>query len=182
MSIPNYITILRFLLVPTIVYLLFIGEMDFAFVVFMVAGLSDALDGFLARHLNQRTELGAYLDPAADKLLLVSVYIMLGFLGEFPVWLVLLVTSRDLLIILAVLMSSIMGQPVAMRPLLVSKANTAAQIALAALGLGELSFGTGLPYLRAALIGAVSVLTVLSAAAYLMGWMRHMAGSGEPEG
>lgn len=181
MSIPNLITILRFLLVPAIVYLLFIGEMELAFAAFMVAGLSDALDGFLARYLDQRTELGAYLDPAADKLLLVSVYIMLGYLGEFPIWLVLLVTFRDLLIIFAVMMSSVMGRPVAMRPLLVSKVNTAAQIGLAALGLAELAFGSLLPSLRTALVAGVSILTVLSAAAYLTDWMRHMAGIGETE-
>jgi cardiolipin synthase len=173
------ITILRFLLVPGVVYWLMIGRMDWAFAGFLVAGISDGVDGFVARHFNQRSQLGAYLDPMADKLLLVSVFVVLGFMGELPLWLVIAVVSRDALIICAVLLSTVMGNPVEMKPLMVSKANTAVQIVLAAVVLAELAFATGLGLARPALIILSGLLTVASAAAYLVGWLRHMNGYGE---
>ena len=173
------ITILRFLLVPGVVYWLMTGRMEWAFAGFLVAGISDGVDGFVARHFNQRSQLGAYLDPMADKLLLVSVFVVLGFMGELPLWLVIAVVSRDALIICAVLLSTVMGNPVEMKPLMVSKANTAVQIVLAAVVLAELAFATGLGLTRPALIILSGLLTVASAAAYLVGWLRHMNGYGE---
>ena len=110
---------------------------------FLIAGISDGVDGFVARQFDQRSELGAYLDPMADKLLLVSVFVVLGYMGELPLWLVIAAVSRDALIVGAVLLSTIMGNPVAMKPLYVSKANTLIQIVLAAVVLAELAFGTG---------------------------------------
>jgi cardiolipin synthase (CMP-forming) len=115
----------------------------------------------------------------ADKLLLVSVFVVLGFMGELPLWLVLAAVSRDALIIGAVLLSTIMGKPVAMKPLFVSKANTAMQIVLAAVVLAELAFGTGFGLTRQILVVLCGLLTVASAAAYLVSWLRHMAGNGE---
>ena len=91
-----------------------------------------------------RTELGAYLDPLADKLLIVSIYIALGVSQEMPLWLVIAVVSRDILIVLAVLLSWLIDQPVRIKPLAVSKANTAAQIVLAATVLADEGFGLGL--------------------------------------
>ena len=175
MTIPNIITLLRFLMVPAVVYTLLLGEMLPAFIIFVIAGVSDGVDGFVARHYNQQTELGAYLDPIADKLLLMTVFIMLAILGFLPQWLVVLVVSRDILIIMAVILSSVMAQPVDMNPIFVSKANTAVQIALAALVLAELAFGIGLGVLTNILIYGVAGLTILSAAAYLRVWLKHMA-------
>lgn len=175
MTVPNFITLLRFLMVPAVVYALLLGEMLPAFVIFVVAGISDGIDGFVARHYNQQSELGAYLDPIADKLLLVTVFIMLAILDFLPQWLVVLVVSRDVLIIMAVLLSSVMAQPVDMNPIFISKANTAVQIALASVVLAELAFNTGFGGLRILLIYVVAVLTVLSAAAYLRLWINHMA-------
>ena len=126
--------------------------MDWAFAGFLVAGISDGVDGFVARQFNQRSELGAYLDPMADKLLLVSVFVVLGFMGELPIWLVVAAASRDALIVGAVLLATIMGKPVAMKPLFVSKANTAVQIVLAAVVLAELAFGVGIGVARQMLI------------------------------
>ena len=125
---------------PGVVYALLTGRMDWAFAGFLVAGISDGVDGFIARHFNQRSKLGAYLDPMADKLLLVSVFVVLGFMGELPLWLVIAAVSRDALIVCAVLLSTVMGNPVEMKPLMVSKANTAVQIVLAAVVLAELAF------------------------------------------
>ncbi len=135
--------------------------------------------GFIARHFNQHSRLGAYMDPMADKLLLVSVFVVLGIAGELPLWLVVLAVSRDALIVFAVLLSSVMGQPVEMKPLVVSKLNTAVQLVLAALVLAELAFGVGMGMVRPALIILSGLLTVASAAAYLVAWLRHMSGYGE---
>lgn len=179
MTIPNLITILRFLLVPAVVLAMLQSHWNWAFAGFVVAGISDGVDGFIARQFNQWSRLGAYLDPMADKVLLVSVFVVLGFIGELPLWLVVAVVSRDALIICAVLLSTVMGQPVEMKPLMVSKANTAFQIVLAAEVLAELAFATDLGPLRPALIILSGLLTVASAAAYLVAWLRHMSGYGE---
>ena len=111
-TIPNFITIFRFLLVPAVVYALLNGEMGWALAGFVVAGVSDGVDGFIARQFDQRSELGAYLDPMADKLLLVSVFVVLGYMGELPLWLVVAAVSRDALIVSAVVLSTVMGRPV----------------------------------------------------------------------
>jgi cardiolipin synthase (CMP-forming) len=178
-TIPNLITILRFLLVPSVVFALLTDKMGWALAGFLVAGISDGIDGFIARQFNQRSELGAYMDPMADKLLLVSVFVVLGFMGELPLWLVIAAVSRDALIVCAVLLSTVMGNPVEMKPLFVSKANTAVQIILAATVLAELAFVTLFGPARVALIFLSGLLTVASAAAYLVGWLRHMSGNGK---
>ncbi|MGX5850682.1 CDP-alcohol phosphatidyltransferase family protein [Mesorhizobium sp. PL10] len=179
MTIPNLITIMRFVLVPAVVLAMLNMRWDWAFAGFLVAGISDGVDGFIARRFNQHSKLGAYLDPMADKVLLVSVFVVLGFIGQLPLWLVVTMVSRDVLIICAVLLSTVMAHPVEMKPLYVSKANTAAQIVLAAVVLGELALGLHLDPLRPALILLSGVLTVASAAAYLVAWLRHMSGYGE---
>jgi cardiolipin synthase len=173
------ITILRLVLVPGVVLAMLQARWEWAFAGFVVAGISDGVDGFIARHFNQRSRLGAYLDPMADKLLLVSVFVVLGIAGELPLWLVIAAVSRDALIVFAVLLSSVMAQPVEMKPLMVSKANTAIQLVLAAVVLGELAFRVDIGALRPALIILSGLLTVASAAAYLVAWLRHMSGHGE---
>lgn len=175
MNIPNVITVGRIFLVPLVVWLIIVGRMEAAFIVFMVAGLSDALDGFLAKRFGWQSVLGAYLDPVADKALLVSIYVSLGYFAHLPAWLVIAVVSRDLLIIGAILLSWILGRPVEVHPLFISKANTVSQIVLAAVVLGDLAFHFipgGLVDLLTWIAGA---LTVLSAAAYLKTWLSHMA-------
>ncbi len=175
------ITVMRLVLVPCVIYAMLSAQWDWAFAGFVIAGVSDGVDGFIARHFNQQTKLGAYLDPMADKLLLVSVFVVLGMVGHLPLWLVVLAVSRDALIVCAVLLSSVMGNPVAVKPLLVSKANTAAQIVLAAIVLAELAFGFEMGPVRPALITVSGLLTVASAAAYLVAWLRHMNGYGESD-
>ena len=104
-NIPNFITLGRIMSVPVIFWLLLSGQSKFAFFVFVCAGISDAVDGYLAKRFNWGTELGSYLDPLADKLLIVSIYIALGVRGELPLWLIIMVVSRDILIVVAVLLS-----------------------------------------------------------------------------
>jgi cardiolipin synthase len=175
LTIPNIITVGRLLLVPMIVWAIVEGYSGAAFILFVVAGVSDGIDGFIARRYDLRSRLGAYLDPLADKALLVSIFLSLTFLGEIPLWLAMIVVSRDLLIIGGVLLAWVLDRPMEVRPLYISKINTAAQIFFAALVLGDLAFATGLSGVRDAFVIVVGVLTVASAAAYLVDWARHMA-------
>ena len=175
MNIPNALTLARIILVPLIVWLIITHEMAAAFVLFLLAGLSDAVDGYLAKRFGWQTELGAYLDPIADKALLVSIYVTLGFANHLPVWLVIAVVSRDILIVGAFLLSWILSQPVAVHPLLISKANTFSQIVLAGVVLAELGLGLGLDDFIGALTWVTGTLTILSAAAYFWAWLKHMA-------
>lgn len=132
MSIPNLITFARLLAVPFAIYLILQQELGWAFWLFVAAGLSDALDGAIARMCQMQTRLGAYLDPIADKALLVSVYVALAHMGELPLWLAILVVFRDLMIVGGVILAYILKESLAMQPLAVSKINTAVQIGLVA--------------------------------------------------
>ncbi len=174
-NIPNIITLGRILLVPVIVWAIASNQMAIAFGLFLVAGFSDAVDGFLAKRFNMSSELGALLDPVADKALLVSIYVALGIWGAVPRWIVILVVSRDLMIVGAVIISWIFGKPIPMKPLMVSKLNTVAQVAFAALVLAALGFGIAPGPFDVILMGFVTVLTLLSVSLYLMEWIRHMS-------
>ena len=175
MSIPNLISVLRICLVPLLVWMIIAGELKLACFTFLFAGASDALDGFLAKKFNWETELGAYLDPIADKMLLVGIYATLGYFWHMPVWFVILVISRDFLIISAIILAWMLERPVRMRPLLVSKANTAGQILLAFLVLANLGFHLGQENNIIYLTWLVSGLTILSTLAYMIGWLHHMS-------
>ena len=175
MSIPNLITILRILLVPLTMWLIVTGQYLPAFLVFVAAGVSDGIDGFIAKRFDQVTELGAYLDPLADKLLLVSIYLAMGFLGIMPPLLVIIVASRDVMIVGAVILSWLMDRPVEMQPLWISKVNTTVQISFAGLILAELGFRLGLESYILPGSFVVGALTVASGAAYMLQWVRHMA-------
>ena len=181
MSIPNLITLARILLVPVVIWAITSGEMRIAFLLFFAAGASDAIDGFLAKRFGMQTELGAYLDPLADKALIVSIYLTLGVNGFIPLWLVILVVSRDILIVGGIMLSWLVGPPLKIKPLLVSKLNTVAQLVFASVVLGSLGFNYEVPTLTLILMGLVAVLTLLSVAAYVAEWVRHMntAASGQ---
>jgi len=176
LNIPNLITLGRVILVPVVFWLLVSGQTQAAFFAFVVAGISDGIDGFLAKRFGWTTELGAYLDPLADKLLIVSIFVALGVRGELPSWLVIAVVSRDILIVTAVVLSWLLDHPVLIKPLAVSKANTVAQILLAATVLADEGFGLGLSAPRTALVWVTLALTIASLAAYLRAWHRHMSG------
>ncbi len=175
MSIPNIITLGRILLVPFIVWAIASNQLEIAFAIFIVAGVSDAVDGFLAKRFNMSSELGALLDPLADKALLVSIYMALGIWGAIPRWIVILVVSRDIMIIGAVIVSWLFGKPIPMKPLMVSKLNTVAQVAFAALVLASLGFGFDSTPYDLVLMGFVTVFTLLSVSFYLVEWARHMS-------
>src|SRR5918993_4627925 len=121
MTIPNIITIGRLIIVPFVVMMIGQGRWGIAFVLFVAAGISDAVDGFIARRFDMRSELGAYLDPLADKALLVSIYVTLSVTGVLPGWLAIMVVSRDIMIVAAIIVSRLMERPVAIKPLFISK-------------------------------------------------------------
>ncbi len=174
-TIPNLITIARLLAVPALVLLLLDGSYAVAFAVFVAAGLSDAIDGTIARWVpGQASELGAYLDPIADKAMLVSLFVTLGITGYIAAWLVVLVVSRDVLIVGGVMLAWMMGTPMRIAPSRISKANTLAQILLVGFVLANLGLGLGLQSVIHVMAWIVAALTAGSAAAYLIAWIRHM--------
>ena len=175
MTLPNLITIGRLIIVPLVIVMIGQAQWSTAFILFVVAGVSDAVDGFIAKRFDMRSEFGAYMDPLADKALLVSIYVTLSVTGVLPGWLAIVVVSRDLMIVAAIMVSWLMGRPVAIHPLTVSKLNTFVQIAFAALVLSEKTFGFGFGGFDIAAMWVVAALTMASAAAYLAVWLRHMA-------
>lgn len=130
MNIPNCITIIRIILTPVFVIVLGQGLGWWALIIFSVAGITDALDGFLARTWGQRTELGSYLDPLADKFLLVTSFISLSYYGKIPVWITLVVLSRDLILILGTLAIYGLTKSFKVKPTVWSKITTWLQLML----------------------------------------------------
>ncbi len=130
LTLANQLTLLRMFLIPAYVTLTLYGEFGWALLVFLIAGVTDALDGLIARLANQKSALGAWLDPAADKLLLVTTFVLLtlpdiGLVNRIPVWLTLSVISRDVGIILTVAVVSLSSGPREFQPSLLGKAATA---------------------------------------------------------
>jgi cardiolipin synthase (CMP-forming) len=173
-NIPNLLTLSRLCLVPVIIVMITSHAWLAAFAIFVIAGVTDAVDGFIARHFNQRTELGAYLDPLADKALLVSIYITLAIVNIIPSWLAIIVVARDIMIFGAIMLAWILNNPITIQPLKISKANTFMQIAFAALMLGTLAFNISNSTLQDAMILVVAGLTISSVGAYLSLWLKHM--------
>jgi len=175
MSLPNFITLGRIVLVPLIIAMIVARNWSGACLMFLIAGVSDAVDGFLAKRFNMATELGAFIDPLADKALLVSLYVTLGIVDAIPPWLAILVVSRDVFIMGAVIVAWLLGKPIEIKPLWVSKFNTGAQIAFAAAVLAARALDWPQGRAFEAGIFIVAVLTLASGAAYFAVWTRHMA-------
>ena len=175
MNLPTVITLARLLSVPAIIWLILQQAWLAAFFAFLAAGLSDALDGFLARYLKQLSELGTFLDPLADKALLIGIYVTLGVLGEMPGWIVILVVSRDVLLIGGTLLSLVMETAIHVRPLLISKFNTVCQIVLVLTILAKLGMDWLVWIDPTPIIWIVAATTLLSGASYLIQWGRRHA-------
>jgi cardiolipin synthase (CMP-forming) len=174
MTIPNIITIFRLVLIPIVIVMILQKEWGLAFALFAIAGISDGLDGWIARRFDMRSEFGAVIDPLADKALLVSIFITLAVVDKIPAWLAVIVVSRDVAIVMAFMVSWVMARPMAVKPLFVSKANTAVQIAFAAFVLGALAFAFDPGVLVDLFTILIVMLTIVTAGAYLVRWMRHM--------
>ncbi len=175
LNLPNLITLARLLLVPLAIWLILDARYGAAFWVFIGAGVSDGLDGFIAKRFDRRTRLGALLDPVADKTLIVSVYVTLGWAGELPTWLVILVVFRDVMIIGGFLLIQTIAAPRRYDPLYISKINTAAQIALVGFILARRGIGADANLLTVVLVFTVALTTVLSGLSYLVRWGRILA-------
>lgn len=176
MSLPNLISLARLISVPLPIWFILDGHFTAAFWMFVAAGLSDGVDGFIAKRFDQRSELGALLDPIADKALIVSIFVTLGLADHLPSWLVILVVFRDLLIIGGFLLAAAVTQPMRWEPLVISKINTALQLILLAGVLAQLGLGLDDHGTIQALIYVVGVTTIVSGAGYLVRWARGLAG------
>jgi cardiolipin synthase (CMP-forming) len=162
-------------MVIPLIWLITTERVHAAFWLLVVAGISDALDGYIAKNFNARTDLGAYLDPIADKTLLDGIYVALALAGWLPPWLAMLVVGRDVLIVLGVVLIQRRNPVFRAQPLLIGKVNTFAQLSLAASALAHAGGVIDLGTLVAVLIVAVSLTTVLSGAGYVSQALRVLA-------
>lgn len=170
---PTAITFGRLILVPVTVYLILQDRFGMAFAAFVAAGASDALDGFLARYFDAISRIGAFLDPLADKALVVAVFVTLGMMDRMPMWLVFLVVFRDILIVGGALLYHTLTHALRMEPLWISKANTTAQLLLAGLILAHLGLGVVAPDVTRIAMHVVAALTLVSGASYIWTWGRR---------
>lgn len=170
-NLANLLTFARFCAVPVALRSVFEQRFDHAFIVLVAAGLSDALDGWFARRFGGNL-VGAIMDPLADKALLVTMYISLAALKVIPDWLAVLVVTRDIIIVGGVVMVVLMGSQLVIRPIMLSKVNTAAQFALVAISLLRHGFDIGSDELCIALVWCVAATTVASGAAYVRNTFR----------
>jgi cardiolipin synthase (CMP-forming) len=177
LNLPNLITLARLLSVPLTIWLIFGERYGAAFWVFVGAGVSDALDGYIAKRFDRRTRLGAMLDPAADKAMLVGLYVTLGLMGQLYDWLVALVVLRDLLIVLGFFLVPATAAPAQLGPLYISKVNTLVQIVLVGFVLARLGLAIETRAAIPMLIVAVTATTVLSGLTYFVRWARILTGS-----
>ncbi|HUC09909.1 MAG TPA: CDP-alcohol phosphatidyltransferase family protein [Stellaceae bacterium] len=177
LSLPNLISLGRLLLVPLAIWLILRSRYGVAFWVFVVAGISDALDGFIAKHFDRRTQLGALLDPIADKVLLVSVYVTLGWANQLWTSVVILVVFRDAMIVGGFLLMQAFAAQKHYDPLYISKINTGLQITLVAFVLARLGLGADWGHIDVILSYAVIATTVLSGLSYIVRWTRILATS-----
>lgn len=174
-QIPNLLTVLRLACAPITAFLLVDHAYVAAFAVFVFAGLTDLADGFLAKRYGLDTQVGAWLDPAADKLLMLASFLALTYVAATPPWLTVLVLARDAAIVLGVLLAKYMAWPVRVQPQLLGKISTAVQVAYVGLMLLMLAFGINLPKLSYAAAVATAVFTLASWLSYGQVLLRSIA-------
>lgn len=174
-NLPNAISIGRLLVVPVIVWLILDQRFGAAFWLFLAACISDAVDGYIAKRFKAQTVFGGFIDPLADKALLVSTYISLGHEGFLDLWLVILVVFRDLLIVGGALLFYTITHSLTMKPLTISKITTVAQIGLAVVVLGDVGLGVSVPGLTTGAVAVVAITTLSSGAAYVVMWTKRAA-------
>lgn len=173
MNLPNAITIIRVVLIPFFVDLMIYGYYKHALAVFVVACLTDALDGAIARLTDSRTELGAFLDPMADKLLIMTSFVTLALLERIPVWLVIIVVSRDIILVLGSAVISFTGHRLIIRPSIIGKATTFLQLVVVSLTLVLITYQINHGYLTW-LYWMTAAITVASGTQYVLRGMRLM--------
>jgi cardiolipin synthase len=166
LNLPNVLTLIRILMTPLFVVLLINTHYVLALAIFALAGITDGLDGFMARIANQKTALGAFLDPVADKLLLISAYVVLGIQQVLPPWLSLVVISRDVLIVVGILVLTLLQVSFAIQPSMISKCTTVAQLATVFLALLTIQ-APGIRHALLPLYALSAVLTIASGLHYI---------------
>ena len=178
MNFANIITVIRLLITPIIIWLIFSNYFTLGLLFFVLSGFSDALDGFVAKKFNQKTILGSYLDPVADKTLIVSSILVLGYVGAIPSWLIILIVSRDLAILGAVIISWTVESSLKIEPIISSKINTFLQIFYIGLILLNLSYPSSIAGLSELILPVFSILiafsTLLSWFSYLILWLKSI--------
>lgn len=167
MNFPNVLSLTRILLIPVFVIFIMNKQFHWALLTFAVAGITDGLDGLIARLAHQRTELGAYLDPIADKLLLSAAYVTLAIVELLPSWLAVIVVTRDVLILLGLLVMFLMNYRPKIQPTLISKTTTLFQISVVVLAL-VLEFHPSFRHLHTLVVYGTTALTVLSGSHYIL--------------
>ena len=166
MNIPNYITLVRIVLIPFFIGLMIYHHYRVATALFIVACVTDALDGLIARVTKQQTDLGAFLDPIADKLLIVSAFVTLVLRGILPVWFVMVVVSRDVILVLGSMVLFLTGHEFKARPSIIGKATTVLQLLAVSLSLVLKIYDIKTP-LMPILYWTTAVFTVVSGVQYL---------------
>jgi cardiolipin synthase (CMP-forming) len=174
-NLANLVTLGRLLMVVPLVWLIATERLEAAFWLFVAAGISDVVDGFIAKNFNAKTELGAILDPLADKALLDGIYLALAIVGWLPAWLALMVLGRDLLIVVGVVLIRRRDPVFRAMPLAIGKINTFAQILLAACAIADAGGWIDLEVQVAALVVLVATTTTLSGAGYALQAIRATA-------
>ncbi|MEF2144447.1 MAG: CDP-diacylglycerol--glycerol-3-phosphate 3-phosphatidyltransferase [Desulfovibrionaceae bacterium] len=174
LTIPNILTVLRILLTPGFVVAFLDNRLDLAWLLFAVAGFTDALDGFLARVLKQRTRLGSMLDPLADKVLLTTSYVCLSMVGMLPRWIAVMVVSRDIIIVGGLALIQFFGGEVRGRimPSWLGKTTTLFQIGLVLFVMAERSLGVDYEAVRSFLMYSTAMLTGASGLDYIRAGFR----------
>ena len=171
--IPNAITVVRILLIGPVLLLIFAGQYTLALLLFVLAGFSDGLDGYLAKRFGWHTRLGALLDPIADKLLIAGLFLTLTSVGYIPVWLTAVVVGRDLVILGGAAAYNFLIGPVPGEPTMISKINTALMLLFVTLVLCQLSFGWPDSVVLTVTGAATFVTVVVSGVDYVLAWSRR---------
>ena len=187
LNLPNCLTLFRILTIPVFLELLAYHFFWEALLVFAIGGFTDFLDGFVARRMNQQTAVGAYLDPVADKLLIVTSFIMLGSMGGIPVWLAVIVVARDVLILLGYgIIYMLVEERLQVRPSLIGKWSTMLQLLTLAIALFMLHDARLISErVLDFFIAATALATIVSGCQYLyrgLVWLQNRASSITPPG
>jgi len=172
LNIPNLLTLARILLTPFIIYAILEHQAVLALILMAVAGVTDMLDGAIARYFNQRSTVGAYMDPLADKLLLISTIVTLYFIEQIPLYLFLAVVFRDLIIVVGACAYEMITHKLEIQPSIASKITTFLQITLVLTVLSEMAWQFPGPDLLQLSIWLTFALTCISGIQYMIVWMR----------
>lgn len=182
MGLPNWLSVLRILLIPVFVALLVYRKPGAALVVFLLAALTDLLDGYVARRRGRESRLGAFLDPMADKLLLIASFATLTYLRVLPAWIMIVVVSRDAMLMLGALLIHMVGGRIYPRPTILGKLATFFQITTVLAGLLVRYFDFRQPWTLRAVIWVAAAFTVVSGFQYIVQGMRYLHATDVAEG